>query len=49
MKAMSLNGVKGRKELKHEVTSLDCYLLRHKLKHFMKSDPHAKNNGKYLI
>lgn len=49
MKAISLNGVKGRRELKHEVTSLDCYLLRSKLKHFMKLDPHAKNNGKYLI
>lgn len=49
MKAMSLNGVKGRRELKHEMTSLDCYLLRNKLKHFMKPDPHAKINGKYLI
>ncbi|RBW70136.1 polyphosphate polymerase domain-containing protein [Bacillus taeanensis] len=49
MKAVSLNGVKGRRELKHEMTKMDCFLLRNKLKHYMQSDPHAKNDGKYLI
>lgn len=49
MEAMTLNGVKGRTELKHEITKMDCYLLRNKLKHVMKADPHAKENGKYLI
>lgn len=49
MKAMTLNGLKGRIELKHEITKMDCYLLRNKLKHYMKTDPHAKNDGKYLI
>lgn len=49
MQAMSLNGVKGRSEIKHEITQLDCYLLRNKLKHYMVTDPHAKNDGKYLI
>ncbi len=49
MQAMNLNVVKGRSELKHEITKMDCYLLRNKLKHFMKKDPHAKNDGKYLI
>lgn len=49
MKAFELNGVKGRTELKHEITIMDCYLLRSKLKHYMEVDPHAKNDGKYLI
>jgi hypothetical protein len=49
MLAMSLNGVKGRRELKHEMTQMDCYLLRNKLQHFMEIDPHAKNDGKYMI
>lgn len=49
MEAKSLNGIKGRTELKHEITNMDCFLLRNKLKHFMKSDPHAKKDGKYLI
>ncbi len=46
---MSLNGIKGRTELKHEITKMDCHLLREKLKHVMKTDPHAKTDGKYLI
>lgn len=49
MEAKSLNGIKGRTELKHEITKMDCFLLRNKLKHVMKSDPHAKRDGKYLI
>lgn len=49
MKAMSLNGVQGRHELKHEITKMDCYLLRNRLRHYMEVDPHAKNDGKYLI
>jgi hypothetical protein len=49
MEGMRLNGVMGRTELKHEITKMDCYLLRNKLKHFMKVDPHATKDGKYLI
>jgi hypothetical protein len=49
MEAMSLNGMRGRHELKHEMTRMDCYLLRNRLKHYMEVDPHAKNDGKYLI
>lgn len=49
MKTMSLNGVQGRHELKHEITVMDCYLLRNKLIHVMDIDPHAHNDGKYLI
>ncbi|MFJ8236391.1 polyphosphate polymerase domain-containing protein [Ureibacillus sp. NPDC094379] len=49
MEAMRLNGVMGRTELKHEITKMDCYLLRNKLKHVMKVDPHASKDGKYLI
>jgi len=49
MEARRLNGVMGRTELKHEITKMDCYLLRNKLKHVMKVDPYAKEDGKYLI
>lgn len=49
MKAMSLNGVQGRREIKHEMTQLECYLLRNKLKHYMEIDGHAKANGTYQI
>lgn len=49
MESMRLNGARGRTELKHEITKMDCYLLRTRLKHVMKVDPHAKNDGKYLI
>lgn len=49
MEAMDVNGVHGRHELKHEITQMDCYLLRSKLQHVMEIDPHAHNDGKYLI
>ncbi|TKC16777.1 polyphosphate polymerase domain-containing protein [Robertmurraya kyonggiensis] len=49
MKSMSLNGTRGRYELKHEISKMDCYLLRNRLMHVMQPDPHAKNDGKYLI
>lgn len=49
MKAQCLNGVQGRREIKHEMTKMDCYLLRNKLKHYMETDPHAKENGTYSI
>lgn len=49
MESMRLNGARGRTELKHEITKMDCYLLRTRLRHVMKVDPHATNNGKYLI
>ncbi len=49
MEARRLNGVMGRTELKHEITKMDCHLLRNKLKHVMKIDPYAKKDGKYLI
>jgi len=49
MNAMTLNGVKGRTELKHEISKMDCYLLRNRLKHVMEVDPHANKDGKYFI
>ncbi len=49
MKAQNLNGIQGRREIKHEMTKMDCYLLRNKLKHYMELDPHAKDNGVYSI
>ena len=49
MEAKTLNGLKGRTELKHELNKIDCYLLRNKLKHVMEVDPHATKDGKYLI
>lgn len=49
MKAQNLNGMQGRREIKHEMTKMDCYLLRNKLKHYMELDPHAKENGTYAI
>ncbi|WP_226668798.1 polyphosphate polymerase domain-containing protein [Metabacillus litoralis] len=49
MDTFSLNGSKGRREIKHEITKMDCYLLRNKLKHYMNVDPHANDDGKYLI
>lgn len=39
----------GRKELKHGITYMDYMLLKNKLRHFMKLDPNAGTNGKYLI
>ncbi len=45
----SQQGKKGRRELKHAITKMDCYLLRNHLRHLMVSDPHAKKDGKYLI
>lgn len=49
MEGMRLNGVMGRTELKHEISKMDCYLLRNKLKHVMQVDPYATKDGKYLI
>lgn len=49
MKALILNGVHGRHELKHEITKMDCYLLRNRLKCYMEVDPHANKDGKYHI
>lgn len=49
MKTMRLNGAQGRTELKFEMTSADCFLLRNRLRHFMLPDPHANAEGKYLI
>lgn len=49
MKVMNLNGVRGRYELKHEISKMDCIILRDRLTHVMQQDPHAKNDGKYLI
>ncbi len=39
----------GRKELKHGITYIDYMLLKNRLRHFMKLDPNANANGKYLI
>ncbi|SDZ26340.1 VTC domain-containing protein [Evansella caseinilytica] len=49
METNSINGLKGRSELKHEITRMDCFLLRNKLKHYMDVDPYAKNDGMYSI
>ncbi|WP_232698133.1 polyphosphate polymerase domain-containing protein [Brevibacillus daliensis] len=49
MNNTGINTFKGRVELKHEITAMDCFLLRHNLQHIMKSDPHANNNGTYVI
>ncbi|MGN7297061.1 polyphosphate polymerase domain-containing protein [Ferdinandcohnia sp. SAFN-114] len=39
----------GRKELKHAISKAEYYLLRTKLLHFMRGDPNAGPDGKYLI
>ncbi|QDP41907.1 polyphosphate polymerase domain-containing protein [Radiobacillus deserti] len=49
MSLINQNGSKGRRELKHELTKMDCHLLRNKLKHVMRLDPHADADGKYFI
>jgi hypothetical protein len=49
MKTICLNGSRGRYELKHEISRIDCFLLRNRLQHIMQKDPHAGNDGKYLI
>ncbi|QFG00653.1 VTC domain-containing protein [Psychrobacillus glaciei] len=41
--------MKGRHELKHEMSKADCYLLKQKLQHIMSPDPHAGPDGKYVI
>ena len=49
---MSTNVVKsskGRHELKHAISKLDCYLLRSQLRHLMKPDPHTRDDGTYHI
>ncbi|MGE7875776.1 polyphosphate polymerase domain-containing protein [Peribacillus muralis] len=43
-----MNGLKGRRELKHAITKADCHLLRNNLQNFMTLDPHGQE-GKYLI
>ncbi|WP_407269951.1 polyphosphate polymerase domain-containing protein [Radiobacillus sp. PE A8.2] len=47
--SLGIDGVKGRNELKHEMTKIDCYLLRNKLKYVMDNDPYTNKDGKYLI
>ncbi|WP_042352414.1 polyphosphate polymerase domain-containing protein [Bacillus massiliigorillae] len=49
MKNLGINVEKGRSELKHAITKADCYLLRNKLRTVMKTDPHANQDGKYVI
>lgn len=39
----------GRSELKFGITYVDYQLLKMKLRHIMKLDPHAGQNGRYLI
>lgn len=41
--------IKGRKELKHAINTLDCHLLRQNLKHIMDYDPNTDKQGRYLI
>ncbi|MGM9986835.1 MAG: polyphosphate polymerase domain-containing protein [Bacillaceae bacterium] len=49
MKSLGINSKKGRNELKHAISKIDCHLLRNNLKHIMRTDPHTNKNGKYLI
>lgn len=49
MRSLGISSEKGRSELKHVITMADCYLLRNKLRTVMKVDPHANQDGKYLI
>ncbi|TCI52986.1 polyphosphate polymerase domain-containing protein [Exiguobacterium sp. SH1S21] len=49
MKSFCLNGKRGRYEFKHEITKMDCHVLRKRLRHFMHLDPYAKTDGTYLI
>ena len=46
---LGIDAEKGRTELKHAITKMDCYLLRNRLRHVMQVDPHADKEGKYLI
>lgn len=38
-----------RSELKHQINQMDYWVLRNRLKGFMKSDPNADEKGRYLI
>ena len=49
MRDLGVHVQKGRQELKHALNQMDCYLLRNKMKHFMESDPHTNEDGKYVI
>lgn len=49
VKSLGINAEKGRSELKHAITKIDCHLLRNNLKHIMTVDPHTNADGKYLI
>ncbi|QTD41883.1 polyphosphate polymerase domain-containing protein [Sporosarcina sp. Te-1] len=42
-------GLQGRTELKHEITEMDCFILRNRLKHTMQTDPHVNTRGTYFI
>lgn len=39
----------GRSEMKFGITYIDYQILKMKLRHMMKLDPHANANGRYLI
>ncbi|MEG0451103.1 MAG: VTC domain-containing protein [Lysinibacillus sp.] len=39
----------GRNEMKFGITYVDYEMIRTKLRHIMKLDPHANTNGRYLI
>jgi len=49
IESLGISSEKGRRELKHAITKIDCHLLRNNLKHVMTSDPHTNAEGKYLI
>ena len=49
MTSLGISSEKGRSELKHAISKADCYLLRSKLQHIMRRDPHADEEGKYVI
>ncbi|EQB38349.1 hypothetical protein M948_07150 [Virgibacillus sp. CM-4] len=40
---------KGRNELKHAISVAEYHVLQDKLQHYLRRDPNAKRNGRYLI
>lgn len=41
--------LKGRKELKHEISKMDGVLLKKRLSYFMNTDPHSNGSGGYNV
>lgn len=41
--------MKGRKELKHEISKMDGVILKKRLSSFMNADPHSNGRGGYNV